>query len=85
MPTKKKSFSYGKRKRRKSKRSKNKEARRKERYLVCPYCNAEYTSSKDLIKLGTGTIFTSKDRRIYGCYNCKKILGIGSRSTGGSS
>jgi hypothetical protein len=59
----------------------NTEDSRSSRYLKCPYCGAEYTSSKDLIKLGTGTLWTTRSRRLYGCYSCKKILGISSKES----
>ena len=59
----------------------NTEESRSARYLECPYCGAEYTSSKDLIKLGTGTLWTTRSRRLYGCYSCKKILGISSKES----
>jgi hypothetical protein len=75
------SRSYGRHKKRgkDSNWASNSEDDRSDRYLMCPYCDAEYTSSRDLIKLGTGTIWTTKARRLYGCYNCKRILGVASR------
>ena len=68
--------------RKKSRRRSRRKSKGKEKYLLCPYCNAEYTSSKQVISLWPGW-FTSKQRRIYGCYNCKKIFGVGSRSSTG--
>lgn len=64
-----------------SRKKKSRKSRKKtEEYLLCPYCNAEYTSSKQVISIGPKTVFTSVTRRIYGCYNCKRILGLGSKS-----
>lgn len=49
------------------------------KFVLCPYCGAKYTNSNQIISVGPKSFFTSVTRRIYGCYNCKNILGLGSK------
>ena len=70
--------SYGRRSKRKSRESRGGGGYfTGDDYLKCPHCGVKYHNSRDIISIGPRKFFTTASRRIYGCYNCKKILGLG--------
>ena len=50
-------------------------------YLKCPYCKEEFNSSRDIVSIGPRKAFTTVARRLYGCPNCRNILGVGTSRT----